>query len=892
VYGPTAWWWEVEELLRKLLLTAVVVLMDVDSYLQVGRAGCDVRHPPAAPAFAPRRLLSLHLLHGSGSALFSRASVVHSCTCCLLPSAHAGAAGVVLPFHVTLLPPPAALYLLCAVQVTLAVLVSCWAHVLHAVYTPFGAGTLEYNLQHLSLFVTTFLFLVALLFKTQAVGAGTPSFDLLSSLILLLCVVFLLAWAGCMTVVLFRRLNNLRRKSSVFPLPVALASKQAADLEMALRARTQSDDEEEDAAYVNDIDDDDDVGQDGDGDGDGGAVDGSGGGGGGAGDGAAGSARPRPAEGQYEYRGLDSELSPVTSGLGSPDARDPLLLRAASRAPGVGLRSARGADRGGSASASASASSRGLGRGPSQARRGRASGASRLGAAGATPLTGRGKAGGSSNGSWGSSDSSGSDGDAATVIVGDGSDEALLQVPPPQSPLESTAVPQRQRQRQPRGDSLRGTVAASAGPGVANGGSPVPAAAQQHSPLDGSRVNGAGVGMHGGVSPAPTPPPVVHVDPLAPRQASPLHFPGHRLHLPGHLPGLSLHAPTPEPPAPGDQDPGTHVRAPPHSHAHQHLATGNSAASFSGGTPLLAAARRGHGHGRPGFGATAAATASPDAAGVALAGAGGPAGGSSGMSTPASAAAAPAPAAAAAAALPAVVLPLAGPHHGVGPDRGGGPQLLQHQHQQQQQQQQRQVEKDAGPSGRKEALDRPPPSTATTQAATGPAPADDGSGPPWAGAASPAPVAAPAPTRGGGPAAPAALRILADREVGAGAVAGPGGANSLSHLPPLGGGVVDGGTPVESAHDAGPAPLPLSRGNSGARRGLRSTRTSVQVQDEPTLPSGTPPSRPASPEAIPAEAAEAAEAVAGEGGSEAGAAPAARRHAFEDTAVLEMLEEV
>ena len=34
-YGPTAWWWEVEELVRKLLLSAVVVLIESGSPLQV-----------------------------------------------------------------------------------------------------------------------------------------------------------------------------------------------------------------------------------------------------------------------------------------------------------------------------------------------------------------------------------------------------------------------------------------------------------------------------------------------------------------------------------------------------------------------------------------------------------------------------------------------------------------------------------------------------------------------------------------------------------------------------------------------------------------------------------------------------------------------------------------
>jgi hypothetical protein len=65
-YGDNAWWWEVEELARHLLLSAVVVLIDEGS-------------PP---------------------------------------------------------------------QVTLAVLVSGWAHVLHAVYKPWGTGSVLYSLQH------------------------------------------------------------------------------------------------------------------------------------------------------------------------------------------------------------------------------------------------------------------------------------------------------------------------------------------------------------------------------------------------------------------------------------------------------------------------------------------------------------------------------------------------------------------------------------------------------------------------------------------------------------------------------------------------------------------------------------------------------------------------
>jgi hypothetical protein len=117
-YGPGAWWWEVEELVRKLLLSAVVVLIDEGSPLQV----------------------------------------------------------------------------------TLAVLVSGWAHVLHAVYKPWGAGTAKYVLQHGSLFVTSFVFLMGLLFKVQGVGTRSPSHAAMTTLMLLFCAAFLGAWS---TVVLY-----------------------------------------------------------------------------------------------------------------------------------------------------------------------------------------------------------------------------------------------------------------------------------------------------------------------------------------------------------------------------------------------------------------------------------------------------------------------------------------------------------------------------------------------------------------------------------------------------------------------------------------------------------------------------------------------------------------
>jgi hypothetical protein len=112
-----AWWWEVEELLRKLFLTALVVLMD-----------------PGSP-----------------------------------------------------------------LQVTLAVLFSGWAHVLHAMYKPWrmSSKTLEnrtYMVQHASLLVTSFVFLMGLLFKVEGVSSKSPTYESLSVVMLLLCITFVAWW--------------------------------------------------------------------------------------------------------------------------------------------------------------------------------------------------------------------------------------------------------------------------------------------------------------------------------------------------------------------------------------------------------------------------------------------------------------------------------------------------------------------------------------------------------------------------------------------------------------------------------------------------------------------------------------------------------------------------
>ena len=71
---------------------------------------------------------------------------------------------------------------------------SGWAHVLHAMYKPWGAGTAMYALQHGSLFVTTFVFLMGLLFKVNGVSSTAPVYSALSAIMLLLCTVFLVCW--------------------------------------------------------------------------------------------------------------------------------------------------------------------------------------------------------------------------------------------------------------------------------------------------------------------------------------------------------------------------------------------------------------------------------------------------------------------------------------------------------------------------------------------------------------------------------------------------------------------------------------------------------------------------------------------------------------------------
>ena len=130
-YGPTAWFWETEELVRKLLLTAVAVLMDAGSPLQI----------------------------------------------------------------------------------TMAVMISGWSHVMHAIYKPWGTASRTYLVQHLSLFTTTFLFTMGLLFKVNSVSQGVGSYRFLTVTMLMLCLLFVLAWVVEMTRGVARTLA-LRRRSS------------------------------------------------------------------------------------------------------------------------------------------------------------------------------------------------------------------------------------------------------------------------------------------------------------------------------------------------------------------------------------------------------------------------------------------------------------------------------------------------------------------------------------------------------------------------------------------------------------------------------------------------------------------------------------------------------
>jgi hypothetical protein len=115
-YGPTAWCWAAEEMLRKLLLTAMVALLD------------DVN----------------------------------------------------------------------SLQTAVAVVVCCAAHVIHAMWTPWGPRSIEYGLQHAALALVSVLFLVGLLLKVDATVSSTPrTAHALSGLLITLVIAFVVVWIAC-----------------------------------------------------------------------------------------------------------------------------------------------------------------------------------------------------------------------------------------------------------------------------------------------------------------------------------------------------------------------------------------------------------------------------------------------------------------------------------------------------------------------------------------------------------------------------------------------------------------------------------------------------------------------------------------------------------------------
>ena len=98
-----------------------------------------------------------------------------------------------------------------------------WAHVLHALYKPWGQASPTYYIQHMSLFVTTFVFTMGLLFKVGGVDAGVGSYQFLTVIMLLLCIAFAVVWVVAMvrsvfTTVKSRRLSRKASKVDSFGL--------------------------------------------------------------------------------------------------------------------------------------------------------------------------------------------------------------------------------------------------------------------------------------------------------------------------------------------------------------------------------------------------------------------------------------------------------------------------------------------------------------------------------------------------------------------------------------------------------------------------------------------------------------------------------------------------
>ncbi len=104
---------------------------------------------------------------------------------------------------------------------TLAVLVSSWAHVLHAMYKPWGAGTTLYSLQHASLFVTSFVFLMGLLFKVDGVSASSDAYAALAVVMTVLCALFLACWVVAIAYSLALNIRAWREAKQPTDSPVA-----------------------------------------------------------------------------------------------------------------------------------------------------------------------------------------------------------------------------------------------------------------------------------------------------------------------------------------------------------------------------------------------------------------------------------------------------------------------------------------------------------------------------------------------------------------------------------------------------------------------------------------------------------------------------------------------
>jgi hypothetical protein len=80
-------------------------------------------------------------------------------------------------------------------------------------------GTTMYMLQHGSLFVTSFVFLMGLLFKVDGVSSSADVYTALSVTMLLLCVSFLLVWAAVVLHRMYAAWRPGKRGPSVSALP-------------------------------------------------------------------------------------------------------------------------------------------------------------------------------------------------------------------------------------------------------------------------------------------------------------------------------------------------------------------------------------------------------------------------------------------------------------------------------------------------------------------------------------------------------------------------------------------------------------------------------------------------------------------------------------------------